>query len=162
MKLLHYTDKEFELDPTMEYDQQIIYWKNKPRGLWVSVEGPYDWKWWCENEEFRLENLSLCYEVKLKRGAKILRLKNSKSILDFTKSYPYTKPQWDNAKGRRISAGYELDWDKVKKEYQGIIIAPYQWKCRLALETPWYYGWDCASGCLWDLSCIKEFTLRKP
>ena len=25
----------------------------------------------------------------------------------------------------------------------------------------WYYGWDCASGCIWDVSCIEEFKLRK-
>ena len=39
----------------------------------------------------------------------------------------------------------------------GIIISPYQWDCRLALESGWYYGWDCSSGCIWDISCIQDF-----
>lgn len=69
------------------------------------------------------------------------------------------KPQWDNAQGRKLCSTYELDWLKVKQKYQGIIIAPYQWKCRMAQETKWYYGWDCASGCIWDLDCIDEFKL---
>jgi len=37
----------------------------------------------------------------------------------------------------------------VSKEYDGIEIAPYQWDARLSLI--WYYGWDVASGCIWNL-----------
>ncbi len=62
---------------------------------------------------------------------------------------------------RKFKITYQLEWDKVKDKYQGIIIAPYQWECRLALETCWYYGWDCASGCIWDLDCIKEFIKQE-
>jgi hypothetical protein len=49
-----------------------------------------------------------------------------------------------------------IDWKKVKKHYKGIIISPYQWKLRLDTRVFWYYGWDCSSGCIWDLSCITN------
>lgn len=160
MKLLHYTDKEFELKP-WKYSQEDTHWRAKPTGLWVSVEGPCDWKSWCESEEFELDHLAVCYEVKLKRGSKILRLKTMKSIYELAARYYYIRPQWDNPEGRRICSNYEINWERVKEEYQGIIIAPYQWPCRLHPLCNWYYGWDCASGCLWDLTCIKEFKVQK-
>ena len=51
---------------------------------------------------------------------------------------------------------YMLDFLKVMDEYDGIIIAPYQYSCRLMnSSTAWYYGWDCASGCIWNLGCIS-------
>ncbi len=159
MKLIHYTDVPFSIEPR-KYDQNDVYWKNKPRGLWVSIEGKYDWKWWCEEEQFCLEDLTVSYDVKLKNDANILYLKTEEEILNLSKIYSFINPQWDNPEGRRIFGGYEVDWKKIAEEYQGIIIAPYQWKCRLAEPCSWYYGWDCASGCIWDLDCIKEFNLR--
>lgn len=54
---------------------------------------------------------------------------------------------------------YEIDWKKVTEEYQGIIISPYIWQRRLAPHTMWYYGWDVASGCIWDTDAIEEVKL---
>lgn len=48
-----------------------------------------------------------------------------------------------------------ISWKKVRKNYDGIIIAPYQWDCRNASETTWYYPWDCASGCIWNLEKVS-------
>ena len=48
-----------------------------------------------------------------------------------------------------------IDWPKVAERYDGIIIAPYQWSRRL--DGPmWYYGWDCASGCVWRARAVLE------
>jgi hypothetical protein len=160
MKLIHYSNSEFELEK-LTYDQSKMSWNAKPNGLWVSVQGEYDWKWWCEEENFELENLAISYEVKLKEAANILHLKTTKEVLNFAKIYPFIKPQWDNPEGRKICANYEIDWHKVKERYQGIIIAPYQRPSRLHQDSNWYYAWDCASGCIWDIDCIEEFNLRE-
>lgn len=160
MKLIHYTDIPFTLEPR-KYDQEEYPWKNKPRGLWVSVEGKYDWKCWCEAEGFCLEDLNVSYEVKLKKNAKILHLGTPQEIIDLCNLFPYLRPQWDDPVGRRICRSYEVNWPKLAQEYQGIVIAPYQWDCRLADECSWYYGWDCASGCIWDIDCIEEFNLQE-
>jgi hypothetical protein len=153
MKLIHYCNKEFELKP-LKYDQCAQLYFSKPTGLWISVEGDDDWKEWCEAENFQIENLEVSYEVILKEDANILHLKTVEEIFEFSKRFPLRTRDWD-----RDYDTYQLEWEKIAKKYQGIIIAPYQWKCRLALESSWYYGWDCASGCIWDIDCISEFKL---
>lgn len=156
IKLIHYTNEEFELE-SWEYLQSELHWQAKPNGLWVSVEGENlgeGWKEWCEGEPFRLENLVVSYEVILKEDANILHLKTAQEIFEFTKQFPLKTRDWDAEWDT-----YQLQWDGVKKKYQGIIISPYQWQCRMDPKTCWYYGWDCSSGCIWDLTCIEEFKL---
>lgn len=160
MKLIHYAKKEFILDsrPYLELD---LFPSSKPNGLWVSVQGDNDWEEWCKNEEYGLDHLQVSYEVVLKPNANILKLKTPKQVCNLTKKYPVLRDQWNDIMGKLLCRSYEIDWPKVKSEYQGIIIAPYQWDCRFLQETSWYYGWDCASGCIWDLDCVKEFTLQE-
>ena len=155
MKLIHYSSELIKsLEPRC-YDQNQK-WKAKPRGLWFSVESDdvdYNWKEWCEAEKFNLECLKFSFEIILKENANILHLKTEQEILEFTKEFPLKTRDWDVEWDT-----YQLDWNKIKEKYQGIIISPYQFECRLSLESSWYYGWDCSSGCIWDLNCIEEFT----
>ena len=153
MKLIHYTNEKFELEPR-PYLQSELRWQAKPNGLWVSVAGDDDWKSWCEKEDYLTNHLVVSYEISLNKNANILHLKTPQEIYEFGKLYPLKTTELNNDT-------FQLEWNKVKSKYQGIIIAPYQWGCRLALETCWYYGWDCASGCIWDLSCIDEFKLME-
>lgn len=153
MRLIHYSDREVNLKP-MDYDQSLLSWQAKPNGLWLSVEGPYDWKNWCEGEGFRIENLVVSYEIKLKEDSKILYLQTEKEVYNMAIRFPLKSRTWD----QEIDS-YCLNWPEVKKKYQGIIIPQYQWECRLSQQSCWYYGWDCACGCIWDLSCIEEFKL---
>lgn len=153
MNLIHYTNEKFSLE-RREYDQNELNWHAKPNGLWVSVEGKCDWKWWCNAESFNLENLAVSYELKLKEDANILYLSTADDIRDFSKLYHLSTRSLDSEYD-----SYQINWNKVKQKYQGIIISTYQWDCRLAHDTYWYYGWDCACGCIWDLDCIEEFEL---
>ena len=51
---------------------------------------------------------------------------------------------------------YRINWQPLTEQYAGIIISPYQWKRRLdGRASDWYYGWDCASACIWDLSAVR-------
>ncbi len=162
MKLIHYSDKIIEKLEDRPYEEMGRDWYAKPNGFWFSVEGEgcdINWREWCEEEKFMVEHLKFFHEIILNEDAKIIHLKTPEDILDFTKKYPFLREQWNDATGRRLCATYELDWDKVKQEYQGIIISPYQWVCRLISECNWYYGWDCSSGCIWDMNCVKEFNL---
>lgn len=157
MRLIHYSPRIIESLEDRPYYQEDLSWQAKPNGLWISVEGDKlgeNWKEWCETEEFCVENLKHSYEILLKEDARILHLKTPEEIFEFTKKYPLRIRGWD-----ADSDTYQLEWFEVKKKYQGIIISPYQWPCRLSLESCWYYGWDCSSGCIWDLKCIDKFTL---
>ena len=155
MRLIHYTDEKFSLEPR-KYEQFDLSSYSKPKGLWVSVEGDCDWKSWCEVESYRLEGLKVSYEVKLKESANILHLKTSWEILEMFEKYPF------KTRNRDLDYDtYNLNWKEIEDKFSGIIISPYQWNCRLSPKCSWYYGWDCASGCIWDLNCIEEFKLNE-
>jgi len=152
MRLIHYSPKEIDGLKPLEYDQTEIKFQSKPNGLWFSIEGADGWKEWCKSEKYRLDTLRFSYEIVLKPEAKILILKTPEEIYSFTQKYPLKLRGYD-----ADSDTHQLNWNEIKREYQGIIISPYQWECRLALESSWYYGWDCSSGCIWDVECIKDF-----
>lgn len=122
----------------------------KPRGFWFSVEGNDDgWKWWCEAEHFRTQDLARQTEIIFKPSAKILRLSSPKGIDDFTEKYVLDYP------ALRMRRGMVLDWAKVAAEYDAIVVAPYIWERRLSDHCFWYYTWDCASGCVWNAAAIE-------
>ena len=120
----------------------------KPHGLWLSVCGEYDWKWWCEKANYKLRDLLCPHDVVLVHDARILRLNGAYDIDKFTKKYSGAHPDLKHYK--------LIDWNVVANRYQGIIIVPYVWERRFS--PFWYYGWDCASGCIWDKTAIESIT----
>lgn len=141
MRLLHYTSKPFQFDAAKQYKDDE-HWK--PRGLWLSVKGEQDWREWCESESFG--DLSHASEVALKPGANVLLIDTVAKLDAFNTLYG----NGDNLSCRDIA------WSKVKAMHDGIIIAPYQWERRLTLM--WYYGWDCASGVIWNLAAVADVS----
>jgi|ERR1043166_6922972 hypothetical protein len=150
-KLFHYSEKEiFKLQDNF-YEDLKIYWPEeasmKPCGFWISVEESEDdinWLEWCEKEDFFIDNLKYRYSVTISRNAKILHLKTSEEVEDLSSNYP----------GEFMSS-QTINWRKLKDQYDGIIISPYQWSARLSPKSNWYYPWDCSSGCIWNLQKIK-------
>ena len=134
--LLHYSETPFTLEPRT-YHQEVHF---KPNGLWLSVGE--DWKRWCESEDWGLGRLVTRYQVTLTDNARILQLSTPEDIDAFTVQF-----MWEHM---------DIDWPEVAARYQGIIIAPYQYTRRLAPNTTWYYPWDCASACIWDLAAIHS------
>lgn len=115
----------------------------KPQGLWVSVKGKNDWRQWCESEDFNVDRLAVETLVALSPDANILHISGPFHIDAFTQEYG-------------TGNGYEIDWQSVADKYDGIIIAPYCWERRMSEHTPWYYTWDCASGCIWNARAIAS------
>lgn len=147
MRLIHYSPEPLILDRLRDYGREHALFK--PDGLWVSVEGEYDWRWWCEAEEFALDRLAFATEVRLDPRANILILETLEALDNFNEDFGID----DRLLSRRI------DWARVATFYDGIIIAPYQWERRMTLM--WYYGWDCASGCIWNLHAVQSIALDK-
>ena len=58
----------------------------------------------------------------------------------------------------KLKGIYYIDWSSTYKNYDGIVIAPYQWNCRYG-DHIWYYTWDCASGCIWNIDAIEKIEL---
>ena len=152
MKLVHYSQELFSYDPKRKYGLHRTNYK--PIGLWVSDDAcEANWKAWCQAENYNTEALQYAYEVTLKKDNNILLLSSCLEIDDFCKKYPLNDP--------RFADLFYIDWGNVKKDYNGIIISPYQWKRRLFLQSNWYYAWDCASGCIWNLDSIEKVQYFK-
>lgn len=146
----------------------------KPNGLWFDVNE--DWKRWCEATEFRLENLRYRHTVTILDTSRILFLKSAREVDAFTRKYgrnlsghiqllQSTKEigEFTREYGRDLFGDIQrqfsnyIMWGEVAGKHSGIILIPYS-RAR-SLTYLWYYGWNCASGCVWDTSVIR---LGKP
>ena len=128
----------------------------KPYGLWVSVDaGSISWPDYIEAEagdhHYRLR---VVHDVQLAPDARILLIATVDDFDAFAGQY---------GRNPRLAAppGYYsyIDWKAVSEAYQGIVIAPYRYDRRLDGGL-WYYGWDCASGCIWDASAMAAIAVR--
>jgi len=163
LKLSHYS--EFPVTEIRSVSQETVHDMahfEKPKGFWVSVDGPGDWKDYCEQVHW-LAKLTFRYRVTLAGNANILTLRSPEDIDSFTDRYgivpaPVLIPTGFGA-GEMHQSPPTIDWARVAREYQGIIIAPYIWQKRLDYMAAWYYGWDCACGCIWDASAIAKLRL---
>lgn len=157
MELRHYArGPEFELIREWPYAQPKPSMYRKPNGFWVSVEGEDDWKSWCENENFALSTLPNDMRVTLTEDANILFLNREADMMNFQQEFGTTEDIDLPSHSYKQTA---IKWFEVANKYQGIIIPTYLWSCRMRMD--WYYTWDCASGCIWDLSAIQKIESMK-
>lgn len=143
--LSHFSNEPY-LRHLYSKEQEISSYRScfdKPRGFWVSVDGEHDWPSWAESADYGIGRFR--HQVYLKPGCNVLRICSASALMDF-------RYRWGVEKEDSFRDIY-IPWELVAKEYQGIIIAPYCWSRRM--EENWYYGWDCASGCIWDVSAIQ-------
>jgi hypothetical protein len=142
----------------------------KPNGLWFDVNE--NWRQWCEATEFRLENLRYRHTVTILDSSRILFLRRAKDIDVFTRKYGRNLSHnirflqsaeeidvFTHKYGRDLSGDVQkafsnyIMWGEVAEKHSGIVIYPYS---RARSETYlWYFGWNCASGCVWDTSVIR-------
>jgi hypothetical protein len=137
--LSHFSSDPFELDRTRTYTQMPHF---KPIGLWLSDESGFGWKQWLTEQDWLLANLA--YETQFEVDTtNVLMITTDQALDDFTNKYT-----------KQVGLCEDIDWEQVASEYDGIIISPYSWACRL--KHRWYYTWDCASGCIWNLQIIEN------
>lgn len=149
-RLRHFTGETFTLDRNREYiqtDRMGIY--TKPMGLWITPLGEDDWPTWCRAEGFGTNRLEHENVVELMADANVLWITNEEEFLKFEEKYmgpPDPVYTWTKKAG--------IDWVRVIQDYAGVFIVPYLWSMRW--DHDWYNGWDVSSGCVWDLSAIKQ------
>lgn len=114
--------------------------QSKPHGLWYGIGA--SWLDWCGSEMPQWVGGYL-YRVSLDPD-KLLRLTTTSELHDFTDEYGSSQ-----YRGLRDNID-TIDWPAVAEKYSGIEIAPYQWSLRMENKFFWYYGWDVASGVVWD------------
>jgi hypothetical protein len=158
MKLIHWDKEPLALDHNRVYPDSERDAYFKPKGLWVSDEHDFGWSHWCSAEQFDTMGLIYEHEVELWPDHNILIIRDVEGLDKFHERFGR-----DLLDGLRPLLGSNprkdwLDWRAVYPLWQGIIVTPYLWERRM--EYMWYYGWDCASGAIWDLSAIRSFTLQ--
>lgn len=154
MKLIHFSNQAVKLFYDASWRQQPTAFK--PYGLWVSDEDDYGWRKWVADNDYEWATLKYKYEVELKPAANILFICNKSELRLFTDKYKAKSKLNSDLDdmpffGKTVT---DIDWPHVARDYQGIIITPYLWECRLDFHSQWYYGWDCASGCIWSSDAI--------
>jgi hypothetical protein len=150
MILQHFSDKPVALKQMFNVPVALQYAVpfGKPRGFWVSVKGEDDWPNWCQSEDFNSHRLAVCHRVEIDYS-KILVIDNPEKFLKFEHDFCAA-----------IQGFTCIRWGKVAAEYSGIIIVPYFYNYRF--NSSWYYGWDCASGCIWVAKdVVKNITVEK-
>ena len=170
MRLIHFDKEPIELDRTRVYPdgERDAYFK--PKGIWVSDEDDFGWSHWCSAEQF--DSMGLIYEhrIELWPDHNILIMSDVEALDKFHEEYAIDilqgkrqgifPGQLTASQRRYIEREHRdwLDWRRVYPLWQGIIVTPYLWERRM--QYMWYYGWDCASGAIWDLSAIRTFELQ--
>lgn len=126
----------------------------KPRGLWYAVG--FGWLDFTTNDftSFYEEKEVYAFEISLS-GLNVLKITNYDELLKFEDAYLIPNEN-EYMKGKK----FDIDWSRVAENYDGIEIAPYIYKARMG--HMWYYGWDVASGCIWNTSKLKyKYILHK-
>ena len=128
----------------------------KPPGLWYGFRD--EWLKWCMMEQFNDEKYSWFYSVDLSK-VNMLFITSDDELGQFESRYGCDGWTMNRLLKNlpRESRIDDIDWNRVRRDYEGVEIVPYLWKCRLS--HLWYYGWDVASGCVWggdpDLMWMK-------
>jgi hypothetical protein len=119
----------------------------KPSGLWYGINN--EWVEWCKYnmKDWVKKGIIELTHIDLN---KIIIIENIKQLETFSNEFGHI--EFDIKK---------IDWKKVSNKYSGIEIRNYN-KIRSIrkfdiYDNIWFLGWDVSSGCIWDLSIIKEF-----
>ncbi len=135
------------------YKTQVRY--NKPNGFWFSVQSSepewMGWLEWSRAEEHGDIDNEKAHRVEVDES-RILMI-GPREIDWFNETFGV-----DQCIGSSRSTDRRIRWDLVAEQFSGIEISPYSWSHRLREDTRWYYGWDCASGCIWDTTAIKSIS----
>jgi hypothetical protein len=132
--------------------QQI---ERKPLGMWYGFND--SWISWCLSEE-PCWLTPYIYEVVLNED-RILKISGEKEFDEFEAAYGQRDEFFDKfVPSFDVGFRDKIDYTRLVAEgHHGIEINPYLWSRRL--KRMWYYGWDCASGCVWNKRSVLDVRL---
>lgn len=135
--------RDWVFNPEWVYEQPVT--NHKPRGLWLSVDD--DWRRWAEDGGLGwVGDDGVEFDVDLDRCVVV------SSVDELDRFHDQWYQDWRQQP--RYRSG--IRWAAVAQQYSGIVIAPYLQQRRLdGAASDWYYPWDCASGCVWDLTAVR-------
>lgn len=141
---------------------------HKPAGLWLSDDRDYGWYQlvteqvnnghWPQED---LEKLNYIYKFVIKPSqlATVRFLSTAEGLRKFTDEYGSDRTCRKGYNDTTVVGyGKHIDWKRVKSRYKGVMITPYQEGLSHRFQDPEFhwYRFDCASGCVWDTSCLQS------
>lgn len=118
----------------------------KPCGLWLSHENGFNWKKWCEQEQFPCGDFE--YSVTIDSTANIVCLNDMCTVFDFMGKF-------------LLSDGFSIDWKAVAEKYDGIYVTEHALSWAFTNDDMTFlYGWDLASACVWNVDVIESFEKK--
>jgi hypothetical protein len=133
--------------PSATFDLSPCVGSFKPAGFWY-CEGD-EWADWCRDNEFGFpENFRYRTTFYL-HPQRVLQIATVEQLLQFNAAYG--RPALGDPRFESIR---EIDWSRVAESWDGVEIIPY---ARGALNASWYWGWDCASGCVWSERAVVDW-----
>lgn len=108
-------------------------WVKPNGGLWTSPVGSdYGWEKWCRSEEFRIENLSEHFLLRMKTDSEILIIDSLEDLLKL--------PRLE--KGEGFYGRMYLDFEIISNKFDAIwLTVKGQWETRFSRPMN-LYGWD--------------------
>lgn len=156
MEFVHYGAKTF--NPKHIYKNKPFNFINKPVGLWgCPDDAKLTWYNFVKyNWESRKRTLKQSFRFSVSDDTKLLDLNDVRKLL----KYKVHESEYDGY------TFYTLDWDRIYKEYDGIIL----YVSRLSQEILFKFrltSYDVDSVCIWNLKKVhqegksKIFSLRR-
>ena len=141
--------------------------EHKPGGLWLSDESGYGWSAfvldqfqsgssdWADGKEMLRYRYD--FVIDLSQLHQILLIETTGDRRRFTAAYREPSTRGCVVDGQP-GLGLHIEWRRVKSDYKGVLITPYQPRLSHTIGNPEFhwYRFDCASGCFWDISCLMR------
>lgn len=151
IEYIHYGSNKFDKNKFKEIKNENDILLTKPTGgLWASrVNSKFGWKYWCEREDFRKENLRKYFKFKLKKNSKILVIDNPEKLENLPKRNENNYLTEFNLKCKI------LDFEKLKENYDAIeVLLSNNYKLNSYLMF-----WDCDSLLVMNPNIIEEIKI---
>ena len=135
--------------PTLDLNKAYIQNRFKPVGIWYEIDD--NWKGWCS---YQMPEWIKKYDIILDIDmTNILRMNDEKTVFEFIEKY-----QKNDLLGGLLK---NVDWVRVSNDYKGIELTDVDSLKHGELGmVQWVDTWDVDSGCIWDLSAIKNYSVK--
>jgi len=134
------------IDLNRTYEQSNNW--SKPNGLWYQINGKWnrlcninnreaEYRNYKKHDVFQIKKYNITLNIDF---TDILILDTRDKVVDFSEKYG--------------NGEFFVNWKNVVEHYKGIEIPNY----KSVNYYKWMNGWDIDSGCIWDLTAIKNYT----
>lgn len=140
-------------------EREFLLWNKPPAGIgcmWYQVGS--GWEDWAKGNDFYSDLPGMRRTVMAVDPTRLLQIHTKDECADLQRRYRVDYlPCMEPLRTNLAALGYGLNWPALMDEYDGLELTGFEYEWGLDFagygKTPssrWCYGWDCASGVLWN------------